>query len=857
MKPPSKALAFLRWFCREDYLEEIEGDLTEIFKQQGATAKARRHFTWGVIKHFRPEFFKPFKYPLYRNPGDMQRSYIKIGWRNLRRNKTYSLINIGGLSAGLTITILIGLWVHDELSFNHYHTNYSQIAQVYRRETRGDQTFATTYLTTGLSTLLKTEYGSHFERIVTMSSRLQQSVLSNGTQKLTQGGFLMEPGGVAMFNLKLKSGTGTGLTDNNAILLSESSAKALFGNDDPVNKTVSMDASADFKVAGVYEDLPFNSEFHDASFFAPIERFVPMNVWDNYNVRIYVMLPQETGAAATSALIRNSTKTHIPLDRKQEIFLHPMSQWHLNSEFKDGNQVTSNKMLAVRYYALIGVFVLLLACINFMNLSTARSEMRAKEVGIRKSIGSPRSQLIQQFYTESLMVTSLSFILAIVIAALCLPAFNSLSGKQIDLPWSQPLFWMAGLAFIVFTTLLAGSYPALFLSSFKPTEVLKGRRMGGLAIIPRKVLVVMQFAVSSALTVGTLVVFQQIQHAKDRPVGYTRENLISIRAASPEFRGKFETLRNELLSTGTVEEIAGANYSVIETLGWNDGFTWKERRYEPSFNTIVVTPEYGKTIGWQFLAGRDFSRDFETDVSCIVINESAQKLLAIPNPVGEILHYDNVGTNGQDFKIVGVVRDMVKGSPYTQTDPSIIFCSRADLPWLYMRLNPNSHLHDAVTKVGTTLAKIVPSAAFDFTFADEDYNAKFASEEKIENLATIFSTLAILISCLGLIGLAAFSAEQRKKEIGIRKIVGASVPGLWRMLCADYFMLAIAANVIALPLSSYLMNRWLIQFEYRTQISGWLLAGIGLGTVALTILTVSYQSIQAARANPVLCLRSE
>ena len=860
--PPRIFLRFFRWYCHPRLVDHIEGDLIEVFRQRlnkKGKRKADIKFIIDVLLLFRPSIIKPVEGYKNLNHYGMIKSYFKIGWRSLLKNKGYSFINISGLTAGLTIAILIGLWIYDELSFNRNHAKYENLAQVYRKETREDRTFAAVFQTTGLAALLKSEYGSYFDHVVLMSTRTQEVVIASGTSKFAQVGYFTQSDGVDMFSLKMLAGDGHELKNPNSILLSESLARKIFGDEDPVNKVVSMDARVDLKVAGIYKDLPGNSEFQDATFFAPIELYTAnLNTWDNYNVRIYVQMKEGRSAALASSVIKHASKPHIPGDQKQELFLHPMSQWHLGSEFKDGEQATSGLLMAVWYNGLIGVFVLLLACINFMNLSTARSEHRAKEVGVRRAIGALRTQLMQQFYSESIMVSIISFVAALLLAALCLPSFNAVADKRILMPWMNPFFWFAGLCFVLITSLLAGSYPALYLSSFKTSKALKGRIPAGtFALSSRKILVVFQFTVSVVLAIGTIVVYQQIQHAKNRPVGYSRENLIGLRAASPEFKGKYDVLRNKLKATGMIEEMAEANYSITETLGSNDGFSWQGKVYDQSFNTITVTPEYGKTIGWEFIAGRDFSRDYASDSAGVVINESALQILGIPNPIGEFLHYEYSRKGDGNYKILGVVKDMVKGSPYAPTEPSIIFHSSSDLFWLYVRLHPAASPHDALQKAGSVLEEVVPSAAFDFRFADDAYDAKFKSEVRIGNLAMMFTILAILISSLGLIGLAAFSAEARNKEIGIRKIVGASTFSLWKLMTKDYMILVAIASAIAIPVAYYLMNTWLQQYDYKINISLWTLITTALCAMVLTVLTISYHSIHAALMNPVKSLRSE
>ncbi|HEY0741750.1 MAG TPA: ABC transporter permease [Chryseosolibacter sp.] len=866
--PPRLFIRLFRWFCDESMHPYIEGDLIELYKERlsnyGKT-RADLRFIIDVLLLFRPGIIRPLFTNQNTTSMSIYKNYITIGWRNLLRNKGYSLINIGGLAAGMSVAILIGLWIYDELSFNKYHDNYNRIAQVYCKKNQGGETYVNTALVTGLGTLLKNEYGNHFERVAMVRARTEERVLANVEKKFTEMGFFIQPEGPAMLSLRMKHGTIDGLRDMNSILLSSTVAQKLFGDADPVGQTISMDAAWDLKVTGVYEDIPKNSHFHEASYFATLDRYLngwaSIDAWDNYHMYIYVQLKQGAELEQINAVVKDSMLDHIGKEtaeeEKPEVFLHPMNRWHLYSEWENGFPVMSKNLVAVWYYGAIGVFVLLLACINFMNLSTARCEKRAKEVGIRKSIGSLRSQLVQQFYGESFMVSVFAFCIAMAIVQLSLPWFNSVSGKSISIPVDEVIFWLMTFTFVFVTGLLAGIYPAIYLSSFSPVKVLKGTfKTGKRGATPRRVLVVVQFSVSILLTIGTIIVYQQLQYAKNRPVGYDRSSLIGLRAASPDFRGKYEVLRNELKNTGAVIDIAEANYPITDTRGWNPGFSWGEKVYEPAFNTIFVSYDYGKTIGWEFLEGRDFSREFASDTAGIVINESAAKIFGIKDPVGEYLKW-SPGRDRGTFRIVGVVKDMVKGSPYDVTYPSVIFLSRDDMQWLYIRLNPAVSTHDALGKIEKVFARLVPSAPFDYTFADEAYAAKFAAEERIGKLASLFSALAIVISCLGLFGLAAFTVEQRTKEIGIRKVLGATVANLWQMLSKEFIMLVLTACVIAVPLGYYFMNTWLQQFVYRMPLRWEVFAISCLGGIVITIVTVSFQAIKAAVANPVSSLRSE
>lgn len=866
--PPQLARNVLLSFLREDIAEEVLGDLEEKFYltlKDVSPTRAKLGYYCQVFHYLRPFAIRKSKL-FYSNQYAMYRSYLKISWRNLLRNKGYSSINIGGLAMGMTVALLVGLWIYDELSFNKYHQNYDTIAKVYRTNDWGKGIETSTPLVAGLGGLLRSEYSLYFKNVVMIRQRLEDRVLASGENKFTEAGYFMQPEGVEMFSLNMLRGSGKhALNEMTSIILSKSLAKKLFGDEDPLNKTIRMNAETDFKVTGVYEDLPKNSELYGAAFFAPLEFFAggkdKLNIWDNYNMTMYVQLHHASDITKASEIIKDAMVPHVDeetRETKPQLFLHPMRDWRLNAQFENGVAVISKQMKTVRSYTTIGVFVLLLACINFMNLSTARSEKRAREVGIRKSIGSQRNQLVQQFFGESLLVASLSCIVSLVVAKLVLPGFNALADKEMIMPWNSVYFWLSAISFTLVTGLLAGSYPALYLSSFNPVKVLKGTfKTGRSGSVPRSILVTVQFVVSISLIIGTMIVYQQIEFAKNRPIGYNRSGLLSLKPRSPEFYGKYESLRNELIKTGVVEDIAEANYPITSTLGWNGGFSWNGKKVGDSFNTIFVTHEYGKTIGWEFVQGRDFSREITSDTAGIVINESALKLLGLENPIGETLNWHPGEIDRGNYKILGVVKDMVKGSPFDLTEPSIIFLSRFDLSNLYIRINPDVSVHAALPKIRDVFSKLIPSAPFDYTFADEDYAAKFGAEERVGRLAAMFTVLAIFISCLGLFGLASYVAEQRTKEIGIRKVLGASVANLWKMLSQDFVVLVFIACAIAIPIAFYLMTNWLESYEYRVSISWWVFLWAGGGALLITILTVSFQAVKAAMTNPVKSLRSE
>ncbi len=798
----------------------------------------------------------------------MYRSYFKIGWRNLVKTKSYSVINIGGLAMGMTVAMLIGFWIYDELSYDRYHDNYNRIARVIRNGTLNGNTGSTTYLPYALGDELKTKYSSNFKHIV-MAWPVGVHILSTVDKKLSHTGQFIEPSAPEMLTLKMLKGSWIGLKDPHSIFLSASLASILFGDDDPMEKMIKIDNAMDVKVTGVYEDLPHNTHFRDADFFAPWELFVTHNQWmlsqgfKNNFLDIYVEIQPTTDFENVSANIKDAILSNVRddkayVDANPQIFLHPMRKWHLHSEFTNG-VATGGLIQFVWLFGIIGTFVLLLACINFMNLSTARSEKRAKEVGIRKVMGSVRRQLINQFFTESFIVVSMAFAMSLCAVTLTLPWFNELAGKQMIMLWENPYFWFISFGFILVTGLLAGSYPALYLSSFQPVKVLKGVfRAGRFAYIPRKVLVVVQFTVSITLVIGTMIVYQQIQFAKNRPVGYSRDGLIMMQITTSDFYGKTDVLRDELIKTGMVEEVAESGSPTTAIWSSNGGFNWKGKdpNLQTEFATLSVAPEYGSTVGWQFLDGRDFSRTLSSDSAAFVITETAAKYMDLKNPVGEEVRWEPGWRKGMTFKIIGVIKDMVMASPFEQPMPTVFFLG-GSTNWLNIRINPGISAASAIPTIEAVFKKIIPAVPFDYRFADQEYSLKFAAEERIGELASVFATLAILISCLGLFGLASFTAEQRTKEIGIRKVVGASIFQLWQMLSKDFVVLVSISCIISIPVAYYFLSDWIKEYDYRTEISWWIFFVSAIGAIVITLLTVSYQAIRAAMMNPVNSLRSE
>jgi putative ABC transport system permease protein len=794
----------------------------------------------------------------------MLKNHFKIALRYLLRNRFSSAINIGGLAIGMSVAILIGLWIYDEVSFDKSFPDHARIAAVLQNQNLSGGTETWWGEARQLAPALIKDYGSHFKYVVTSTGN-EEHPLTYGDKKVKSTGRYMEAPVLDMLNLHMIEGSRKALDDPNSLVLSASLAQNIFGKEDPLGKTVKLNNNLPLTVTGVYADLPPNSSFSEVKYIIPFQFLLTQgwgwttNVgWGNSWFQTYVQLNTNENMTAVSKLIKDVKYQYSEGDRrfKPELFLHPLDRWHLYSDFKQGIS-TGGRIQYVRLFAIIGIFVLFLACINFMNLSTARSEKRAKEVGIRKAIGSLRGQLIGQFFSESILIALLSFIGAIAIAQVLLPFFNEVSGKKMTIPWDHPQFWLAGLAFVIITGLLAGSYPALYLSSFRPVKVLKGTfKVGKLATIPRKALVVVQFTVSIILIIGTLGVYHQIQYVKDRPVGYSQAGLITVPMQSDNIKSHFDALRIQLQQTGLIEDLASSESTVANTWTTNMGFKWqgKDPSMQEEFTTNGVTHEFGKVIGWQIREGRDFSRELATDSFSFVINETAARYMGFIHPVGQAMTW---GDNGH-YTIIGVVKDMISQSPYEPVRPMLFFLDRTHRSrQLTIRIKARANMPAALAAIGAAYKKLDPDNAFEYKFVDQDYARKFGEEERIGRLAGFFTGLAIFISCLGLLGLSSFVAEQRTKEIGVRKVLGASVLQLWNLLSREFLGLVGLSFLIGGPLAYWIMSGWLNNYHYHANLSWWIFTMAAFGAIGVTLVTVSFHTVKAALANPVESLRSE
>lgn len=782
------------------------------------------------------------------------------------KQKSFSLLNIAGLAVGIACAALIFLWVEDEVTYNNYFNNKNNLYQVFENQTYDGKTYTFAATPGLLGPAMQQEIpGIKHTARTSWQSRL---LFSKGEEGIYGNGLYADSSFMPMFNLEFVRGNAANaFSQLHSLVLTESTAKKIFNGIDVVGKTVKVDNNDEYVVGGVIKDIPENCNFHFVEWIAPFENFFSENQWlsqwGNNGIQTYAELEPE----ANLSIINKKMYGFIESKMKEAIakpFLLSANDWRLRSNFEDGKQ-SGGRIKTVNLFSVIAWIILVLACINFMNLSTARSEKRAKEVGVRKVMGSGKGKLISQFIAEALLMSFISVLLAVIITALVLPAFNSLVEKHLTLNLFSPIHLAALLAIGLICGLIAGSYPAFYLSSFNPVTVLKGLKLntGGAASV-RKGLVVSQFVISVGLIICTIIIYQQVMHTKDRELGINKNNLIYMnqQLIAVNRQGnlgvQFETVKNELLATGVVENAALSNNSAFQ-VGSNSGdFAWPGK--DPNKTLLIgmewVTPEYISTMGMKLLAGRDFYQSGKADSSNIVINETFAKIISKKpeDAVGKLI------TNGDDkLMVVGVIKDFVYNYVYGAVDPVIIFNDPDALHTfnLMVRFKPGTDYTQDIAKTKAVIKKINPSYPFEYSFVDEEFAKLFKGETLIGTLAALFAGLAIFISCLGLFGLAAYTAERRIREIGIRKVLGASVQSLTSLLSKDFLKLVLISCVIAFPLAWYFMNKWLQDYEYRVSISWWMFVLPAAVAVLIAVVTVSFQAIKAALANPVKSLRTE
>lgn len=788
----------------------------------------------------------------------MFRNYLKVAFRNLTRNSIYSFINIGGLAIGIACSLLILLWVWEEVTYDRFHKNNQQLGRLYINNFFSDNISTSQAVPLGPYDFLKT-----FDARIKNSCIAywqNNSLLSVGEKKVYQIGHMVSPEFLEMFQFPLLKGSAENVLDApRSIVITESLAKSLFGDTDPINQLVKLENDSELKVTGVLKDLPSNSTFkfqylaswaiYGEQDWAKRDR----DNWDNESYPVYIELQEGTSFEDINKAIVDLPKTKNKDDSfKRELFALPMKDWHLRSEFENGVQ-SGGLIEFVRYFSLIAALVLLIACINFMNLATARSERRAREVGIRKTVGSLRKELIGQFIGESILIAMLAFVVAIVLVEILLPSYNLLVDKKLFINYSSPWVWLVATLVIAITGFLAGSYPAFYLSSFNPVTVLKGNaKVGRGAATPRQILVVLQFFFSVILIFGTIVIYKQIGHVKDRFVGYDKENLINIQG-NDELTKNFDAIKRELLSTGVITSMTSSSSPVTAIYG-NNTLEWPGKPADQTvlFSRVQVSYDYAKTMGIKMLEGRDFSEEFKSDSSAMIINKAGLAVMGVEKPIGlEITMWS------RKWNIVGIIDDVIMDSPFSEVRPGFFMLDNGYRNYVTLRLTKTKNTRESIARVESAFKKLSPSYPFVYEFVDDEFASKYKSINLVSTLATVFAFLTLFITSLGLFGLATFTAEQRTKEIGIRKVMGASTSSIVQLISKDFTKLVVISFVLAAPLSWWVMSQYLSQYNYRTTIAWWILPLTGLVTLIVTLVVVSTQALRAAAANPSKSLRSE
>jgi len=788
----------------------------------------------------------------------MIKNYIKTTLRSLLKNRSYSFLNIAGLAIGITCASLIFLWVQDEMTYNHNYAKRDVLYKVYENQTYNGKT-STFFGTPGpMSKAMKAEI-SGIKNAARMTGDGDNQLFALGDKAITEKGNYADPELFSMLQLPFAKGSAAdAFAQLKSVVISETMAKKFFGETDPMGKTLKVNNEQAFTVTGVFKDLPKNStyQFQWLSPMANIDHKQSwMTIWGANWCRTLVELEPNANLANINKQLSHYIASKTKATNTTQCFLFAMNDWNLHNNFTDG-KMDGGRIQYVKTFSFIAWIILLIACINFMNLSTARSEQRAKEVGVRKVMGAGKGKLIGQFIGESIIMSFISVLIAVGLIYLAMPSFNDLVQKELSVNIFDPLHLMYLVGISLITGLLAGSYPAFYLSSFNPITVLKNIRIKSSSSsgFIRQSLVVIQFSVSIILIIGTIIIYQQIQHVKNRSVGYNKNNLVYI-----ELQGKqserFTPVYNDLMRSGIVENAALSDNKVLEIGSNNDNYSWdgKDASKNPLISWQNVSPQFLSTMGFKLAAGHDFNNDSKIDSNNVIINESFAKQMGKEGRVGGILREG--GT--RPLQVIGILKDYLYNDMYGTAAPLVLYNHPAGTSILSIRFKPGVDIQDAITKAGGVVKADYPGYPFEYKFIDSDFEQLFKTETLTGTLAGVFASLAIFISSLGLFGLAAYTAERRIKEIGIRKVLGASVSGLTGLLSKDFLKLVGLSCLIAFPIAWYLVNNWLQGYQYRVNINFGVFLLAGITAIIIALATVSFQAIKAALMNPVKSLRSE
>ncbi len=791
----------------------------------------------------------------------MLKNFFKTTFRTLAKNKTYSFLNIFGLAIGITCAALIFLWVEDEMNYDNWNVKKDRLYAIANNQDYDGKVFTFdgvgSNATPGpLAAAIKAEIPG-----VANTGRISQhenTLFSLGDKSVYEDGTFIDPSIFNMFTIQFIEGNANdAFRQLYSMVITEKMAKHFFGNEsNAVGKTLKADNDKSYTITGVIKDIPENSSVR-FEWVAPFEIYLKQNdylkTWSANSINTFVELMPSTNTASINKQLYGFIQKKQPTSNSRA-FLFSMNDWRLRDGFNNGKQV-GGRIEYVRMFSVIAWIVLIIACINFMNLATARSEKRAKEVGVRKVMGAGKKILILQFIGEALCMSALAVIAGVIIVWLVLPLFNTLVQKQLTLQLGNPLHILAMIGITAISGLIAGSYPALYLSSFNPIYVFKGIKLknGGASLV-RKGLVVLQFTISIILIISTVIIYQQIQHIKNRDLGYDRNNLLSMPVRGDMIKN-FDAIKQEMLSTGAVENVALNSMNTINTgdNGPISNLEWQGKN--PNLNVLVsfrsITPGFIATAGMQMREGREFV-NVKTDSANMMVTEAFAKLMDKGSPVGKVVTF-----NGTHLTIIGVVKDFVYGDLYGSPDPVVFACLPQYASFLYVRIKPRQNTEQALAKLEGVMKKYNGAYPFEYSFVDDQFNQQFTSEMLISKLSRIFAVLAIIISCLGLFGLAAYTAERRTKEIGIRKVLGASIASVTSLLSKEFIQLVFISSIIAFPVAWWAMHGWLQNYAYRITISWWVFITAGVTAMLIALVTVSFQAVRAAVGNPVKSLRTE
>lgn len=792
----------------------------------------------------------------------MINNYIKIAWRNLLKNKAFSSINIIGLAIGMAGALLIALWLQNMLSMDRFHMKGDRLYVISNRDMNQGQMWAWVNTPKIMGPTLKKDFPD-IEKF-TRYDQFNNFLTTYNNKKIVSQVAFVDPGFFDMFSFPIVKGNKNKLLQNaNSVVLTQKFAETLFGNSDPVGKTIKIDSVNLVTVDAVLQDLPNNTSMQFDYLlsweYAKKIGYTDEN-WQNNSIETYVLLRETTPLVAFNNKIRLVSQNHINVGNNEirstnEIFAFPYQDAYLYNKSVNG-AFTAGRIQLVHLFTWIGSFILLVACINFMNLSTARSERRAKEVGVRKVVGADRKSLIAQFIVESVLISFAAMILAVGCIILILPAFNNLVEKNLHISLLSGSNWLFLIIFTIITGVLAGSYPAFFLSSFKPLKTLKGKLNSykrGLSV--RSILVILQFSIAIILTIATIIIFQQIQHTKDRDRGYDDNGLL-VSSISGELEKNYLNLRNELLASNAVVSVSKNMSPVTDRYSNGMGFSWpgsSESDKKVSFNRFSTDADAVENLGFTLLSGRDIDiYKYKTDSNAMLLTETAVKSMRLQNPIGQVIHGDR-----ENWTVVGVIKDFIVDSPYGETLPMIIFGPKSWFTNIHYRLNPNNSTVNNLKTVADIFKKFNPDYPFEYKFIDKNFEAKFKETQSIGTLSMLFAVLTIFISCLGLFALIAYMAETRMKEIAVRKVLGASIGQLTSLLSVDFIKLVLLAILIASPIAWWVMDNWLQDYNYRIEIQWQYFAAAGLMAILISLATISFQTIKAALSNPVDSLRDE